>query len=284
MRGGRAMKIYISTDMEGVAGVVSWNEMEPPTGREWTAMQDTELNWLIQEIQNSPLNNQIEEIVICDSHARGENLRYGVINDKRISWIRGYPRPFYMMEGLDSSFNLVMFIGYHARIGSWHGVMDHSYSSSAIYNIRLNGTEVGEVEINTYFAGWHGVPVGLVSGDDILRHQLKGFLDVPYVQTKEGIGRFSAKVYHPDIVKENYSKAFKELLDKLPDLKALKPAPETVLEIDLCTTVIADAVSVIPGLKRISGRTVRYVSTNYPDVLKMILTVAMLGGRFANYK
>jgi len=57
-----------------------------------------------------------------------------------------------------------------------------------------------------------------------------------------------------------------------------------VLEIDLCTTVIADAVSVIPGLKRISGRTVRYVSTNYPEIIRMILAVAMLGGRFADYK
>ncbi|HDP78477.1 MAG TPA: peptidase M55 [Mesotoga infera] len=278
------MKIFISTDMEGVSGVVSWNEMESTTAGFWTGTLDRELNWLVEELRNSELNPMIEEIVICDSHARGENLKYGSIEDSRVSWIRGYPRPWYMMEGLDSSFDLVMLIGYHARIGSWHGGMDHSYSGSSIYNIRLNGREVGETEINSYYAGWKGVPVALVSGDDILEKQLSGFIDVPFVRTKEGIGRFSAKVYHPEVVRQNYTGGVKQLVKKLPAISPLKPEKQTTLEIDLFTTAIADAVSIVPDLERVSGRTVRYVSQDYGNILKMILTVAMIGGRFANYK
>lgn len=278
------MKIYISTDMEGVSGVVSWNEMESAAAGFWTGTLDCELNWLVQELRNSELNSRIEEIVICDSHARGENLKYGSIADRRVSWIRGYPRPWYMMEGLDSSFDLAMLIGYHARIGSWHGGMDHSYSGSSIYNIRLNDREVGETEINSYFAGWKGVPVGLVSGDDILEKQLSGFMDVPFARTKEGIGRFSAKVYHPEVVRGNYCEAVKRLVERLPMISPLKPEKKTTLEIDLFTTAIGDAVSTVPGLERVSGRTVRYVSEDYGNILKMILTVAMIGGRFANYR
>lgn len=67
------MKIFISTDMEGIAGVVSWNEMKS-NNKIYTTMQNTELNWVIELIKESKLNEQVEEIVICDSHSRGENL------------------------------------------------------------------------------------------------------------------------------------------------------------------------------------------------------------------
>jgi D-amino peptidase len=278
------MKIFISTDMEGVAGVVSWNEMEPPAGKEWTGMQDTELNWLVDALNQTEFGKEISEIVVCDSHARGENVRYGAVSDKRVQWIRGYPRPFYMMEGLDQSFDIVFFLGYHASIGSWRGGMDHTYSSLSIYNIRLNGEAVGETIINAYYAGWYGVPIGLVSGDDVLERQIEDTLGVPFVRTKEGIGRFSAKVYHPQIVRENYQKAVQELLKRNGTFKPLRPGNETVLEVDLANTIITDAVSIIPGLERTGGRTVRYASRHYPDILRMILTIAMVGGRFADYR
>lgn len=279
------MKIFISTDMEGVAGVVSWNEMKS-NNKIYTTIQNTELNWVIELIKESKLNEQVEEIVICDSHSRGENLPFGGISDHRVSWIRGYPRPFYMMQGLDNSFDLVMLLGYHGKVGSFRAGMDHTYAGSCIYNIRLNGKEVGETEINAYYAGVFGVPVGLITGDDVLEKQVKEFFgnDFPFVRTKEGIGRFSAKVYHPVKVKEAYEKAFEKLLEQLDSLEVKKLNGEITLEVDLVTTVVADAVAIIPGLTRTSGRTVRYTSTEYLEIFRMILAIAMLGGRFANYE
>ncbi|WP_320130665.1 M55 family metallopeptidase [uncultured Sphaerochaeta sp.] len=281
------MKIFISTDMEGIEGISSWNEMDNVSqGANCTSLLKQELNWIIDEIfrlEKEEKTFSIEEICICDSHSRGENLVYGSFGDKRITHIKGYPRPFYMMEGLDASFDLVFLIGYHASIGSKNGMMDHSYSASCIYNIRLNGRNVGEVEINAYFAGLFGVPIALVSGDDILEKQLQDFFKVPYVRTKEGLGRFSGKMYSPELLQQTFQQQVQKSLRNRNNLEIKHISEPILLEVDLSSTVVADAVSIVPGITRISGRTISYHSKDYSDIFRMILTIAMVGGRFAQY-
>jgi D-amino peptidase len=160
--------------------------------------------------------------------------------------------------------------------------MDHSYSSSCIYRVRLNGREVGEVEINAYYAGMFGVPIALISGDDILEAQMKDFLKVPYVRTKEGMGRYAAKMYSPERVKQTFETQVQAFLTQ-KEFEVKRLDGEVTLEVDLATTVIADAVSIVPGIKRLDGRTVQYTSSRYEDIFHMILTIAMLGGKFAQY-
>ena len=273
------MKIFISTDMEGIEGISSWNEMT--TKEAWcVSLLKQELTYVIDTLLKGA---DIEEICICDSHSRGENLVFGSFGDPRITHIKGYPRHSYMMEGLDETFDAVFLIGYHASIGTLNGGMDHSYSSSCINRVRLNGQEVGEVEINAYFAGLYDVPIALISGDDILESQLKGFLDIPYVRTKEGLGRYTAKMYSPEKVKQSFETQVQAFLDKKHARQIKKLEGAVTLEVELATTVITDAIAIVPGIKRIGGRTIQYVSQNYDDVFHMILTIAMLGGRFAQY-
>ncbi len=281
------MKLYISTDMEGIGGISSWNEMEfSVRGKECNDLLMRELDWLLDEINRTPAGKDIEEICICDSHSRGENLTYGSLDDPRITHIKGYPRPFYMMEGLDESFDVVLFVGYHARIGALRGAMDHAYSASAIYNVRINGREVGETEINSYFASMFGVPVGLISGDDVLEEELKGFFptEPAFARTKEGISRYSGKMYSPQRVEENFRAAARKMMNSLDSLRPVElPSGDITLSIDFPTTVVADAVSVIPGYVRTSGRTAEYVTSDYTNIMRMILATAMLGGRFSTF-
>jgi len=281
------MKIFISTDMEGIGGISSWNEMTEPSQKGGcNAALKQELTWVIDELIRLTEDNEklrIEEICICDSHSRGENLAYGSFGDSRITHIKGYPRHSYMLEGLDSSFDALFLLGYHAMIGTQGGTMDHSYSSSCIYSVRLNGKPVGEVEINAYFAGLFGVPVGFVSGDDILEKQLKEYFTVPYVRTKEGLGRYAGKMYAPELLKQSFEQQVGKFLNSLGSLEVKHIKTPIDLEVDLTSTVVADAVAIVPGIKRLSGRTVSYQSTNYDDIFHMILTIAMLGGRFAQY-
>lgn len=272
------MKIFISTDMEGIEGISSWNEMT--TKEAWCAgLLKQELTYVISTLLK---NADIQEICICDSHSRGENLLYGSFGDERVTHVKGYPRRNYMMEGLDETFDAVFLLGYHASIGTLNGGMDHSYSSSCIYRVRLNGKEVGEVEINAYYAGLFGVPIALISGDDILEEQMKEFLPVPYVRTKEGMGRYAAKMYSPERVQKTFESQVQAFL-KQDDFDVKRLEGEVTLEVDLATTVIADAVSIVPGIKRLDGRTVQYTSSDYTDIFHMILTIAMLGGKFAQY-
>jgi D-amino peptidase len=280
------MKIFISTDMEGVSGISSWNEMEASVrGARCYDLLKNEVSWVVDELFALDRKNEITEICVCDSHSRGEGLPYGGFGDERVTHVKGYPRPFYMMEGLDSSYETVFLVGYHASIGTLRGMMDHSYSSSAIYAVRIDGREAGEVEINALLAGYYGVPVGLVSGDDVLEAQLSGFYPsgVPYVRTKEGIGRFAGKMYSPERVEKSFREGVRRFMDSRGKLEVKRPKERTKLEVDLVTTVIADAVSVIPGIERVSGRSVLYRSRDYRDIYRMILAIAMLGGKFAQY-
>ncbi|MCH3918531.1 MAG: M55 family metallopeptidase [Spirochaetia bacterium] len=276
-------KVFISLDTEGLSGLTSWKEMEAdPTTAGKAYIR--ELQWVIDELFKSA--PELEEITLCDSHSRGENLPYGSFNDPRITQIKGYPRQNYMMATLDSSYDMLMLIGYHAMIGSKYGLMDHSYSSAGIYNIRINSVPVGETELNCYYAAEKGVPLAMVAGDDILEQELKQTQLLPtYVRTKEGLGRFAAKLYEPQSLEPRFRKAVRDAVantkqGKLPILLAKTP---TTLEIDLMTTVMADAVEMIPSVERISGRTIKYVSSSFADIMHIILVTALLSGHFRNY-
>ncbi|HOO32823.1 MAG TPA: M55 family metallopeptidase [Thermotogota bacterium] len=281
------MKLFVSTDMEGVSGVASWSEMNRDSRYgDWL---NSELGWILDEMMtHHDFDEQLTEMTICDSHARGENIPFGNLPDPRITYIRGYPRPYYMMQGLDATYDAVLLIGYHARIGAFGGGMDHSYSSSCIYNIRINDRTVGETEINAMYAGLFDVPVVMISGDDVLEKEMVEYYgeEMLFVRTKEGIGRYAAKMYHPETIEKAYREQTAALIRRFEENRGFeikKPDKQTVLEVDLVNTVIADALSVVPGLERIEGRTVRYSSENYSDVFQMILTIAMLGGRFSDF-
>jgi D-amino peptidase len=163
--------------------------------------------------------------------------------------------------------------------------MDHSYSASCIYRVRLNGEESGETEINAALAGWYGVPVCFVSGDDVLESCLASKFDPApaYVRTKEGLGRFAGKLYAPERLESAFLKGTADALAGLGSYRPIKAAAPTRLDIDLVSTVVADAVAVIPGLERTSGRSVAYQSADFRDVYRMIHAVAMLGGKFAAF-
>ncbi|HWR11188.1 MAG TPA: M55 family metallopeptidase [Rectinemataceae bacterium] len=279
------MKLFISVDMEGIHGTTSWSDLEGPSRAANYERAWLELSWILRGLAASPRNAEIEEICVCDSHARGEGIPFKGFGDPRVTWVRGYPRPFYMLEGLDESYAGLLLVGYHASIGTQGGVMDHSYSASCIYRVRLDGVESGETEINARLAGFHGVPVCFISGDDILESQLEGRFDpMPvYVRTKEGLGRFAGKMYAPERLEGEFVEGATRSLDRLSGFRALSNKRTTKLEIELSSTAVADAVAVIPGIVRTSGRSIRYSSGDFRDIYRMIHAVAMLGGKFAAF-
>ena len=277
-------KVFISLDTEGLSGLVSWNEMtEDPscTGKAYIR----ELDWILDELFKT--HPEIEEVCICDSHARGENLPYGVYTDPRVNIINGYPRQDYMLATLDSSYDMLMLVGYHGMIGTWNALMDHSYSSSCIYNVRINGVEVGEVELNSYYAASLGVPLTFCAGDDKLEEELTHTeLKPAYVRTKEGLGRYAAKLYSPGKLEPLFREATRKacLLKESGEAKCVLAGKPTNLEIDVMTTVMADQLEMIPGVKRIAGRTISYTNDDFTEIMHMILCVAQLGGKLNNYR
>lgn len=277
-------KVFISMDTEGLSGLTSWQEMtDDPSSAGKAYIR--ELSWIIDELFR--VAPEIKEITLCDSHSRGENLPYGVFNDPRITQIKGYPRQDYMLATLDESYDMLMLVGYHGMIGSKYALMDHSYSNASFYNVRINGEEVGEVELNSYYAATLGVPLSFVSGDAVLEDELRQTrLKPEFVRTKDGLGRFSAKLYSPEYLEPKFRKAVTNAVSRCSkkDLQVVKPGIPTTVEMDLVTTVMADAVEMIPGTVRKNGRTVSYTSAIFKDIMHMILVTALLTGRYKDYK
>jgi D-amino peptidase len=104
-----------------------------------------------------------------------------------------------------------------------------------------------------------------------------------FVRTKEGLGRFAGKMYFEDRLKREFVEGSMRALNKKETFQPLPLASTYVLQIDLVSTVVADAVSVIPGLERTGGRSILFRSTDMRDVYRMIHAVAMLGGKFAAF-
>ncbi len=267
------MKVFLSFDMEGVGGIASWKEM----GREKEMSRQLatrEINAVVQGIKAS--KKLIEEIRVVDSHAEGENLLPEEL-EEGITLVKGSPRPFFMMEGINNSFNLLFLIGYHSRAGAFQGVMDHTYSASSIYEIRLNNKPVSELDINAGLASYYGVPLALVSGDNSFVKEVNSdYPKATTVITKYGITRFASTNRHPkEIRKELFSKAKRAILEA-DSFSCPKWELPIKVEIDFLKTSGADMVSLLSEVKRIDGRKISFVSSDFVEFYTKLMIILKL--------
>lgn len=272
-KGGFQMKVFISFDMEGVGGIASWEEMEKEK-RMVMQLATREINAVVRGIKAS--GKTIEQIWVADSHGEGENLLPEEL-EEGITLIKGFPRPFYMMEGIDSSFNLLFLIGYHSRAGAFQGVMDHTYSASSIYEIRLNHKPVSELDINAGLASHYGVPLALVSGDNALIKEVKAdYPKVETVVTKSGITRFASINRHPKEIREElFSKAKRAVLEA-DSFSCPKWELPLKVEVDFLNTLNADVVSLLPEVERKDGRKISFVSPDFVELYKKLMVIIRL--------
>ena len=278
------MKIYVSCDIEGLAGIATF-DMEKEDTVLFRELYHQHVAWLIEGIQQSAKNEQITEITIADSHSRGLNLAYARLAemDERISLVSGFPRMDYMMSGLDSSYDVVFFLGYHAGIGKQKGNMDHGYSDSVAYDLKINDLAMNETTINAAYASELGVPVGLIIGESGLEEQLfqeKMMSKVPFVSTKESLGRYAIKNRPMQQVREAIVATTSQVLtsfalSELPRYTLQTPA---TVKLQCVTTAQADRIEMLPMIKRIDGRTVSFVGETMKDVMNGIVAVVGLGG------
>jgi len=251
----KKINVFISFDLEGISGVSSWREMkkDSPDLLRIRRLATAEVNAAIRGIKN--VGQHIGEIHVCDAHALGENLLIDEL-EEGVYLTKGTQRDYYMMEGINKDFAAVFFIGYHAMVGTEKSLMDHTYSSASIYNIKINGIPVGETEINAAIAGYYGVPLALVSGDNLLIKEVQKFFgkDVETVITKYGISRFAAKC-RPliDVQKELVLKA-ERAIKKVKILRPFTFKSPINAEIDVMNSLIGDVIKKVPGLKRVTAR------------------------------
>lgn len=273
------MKIFMSTDMEGMAGICSTRQ-EMDDNIRFRKSYEEQIRWVIEGIQQSTVNDQIEEITIADSHGGGRNLSYDLTEmDERITLISGGSRPHYMMCGLDETYDIVFLVGYHCGVGDAAGNMEHTVNGYTYYNVMINDQYMNESTISAAYAGCYNVPVGLVIGDTGLRKQLiddKMLPHVNYVTTKEAISRMAAKYKSKALVKRETIEAVRKTLEQdLTHFPVYTISGPYKLEIDFTYRTMADAASGIPGVTQ-EGRNIIMNLENYMDVYDSLFSVGSI--------
>ena len=228
------MRVHVISDIEGVAGVV---KSEQGDGGE--SLFEEARRLYTEEINASvrgAFKGGATEVVVMDCHGAGKGWTFNSLLpealDPRCEWVVQNEWTEYtgfLEEGCDAA----LFVGMHARAGVADGVLNHTISGSDIYELRFNGTSVGETGINAALCGNFGCPVLLVTGDDAVCREAKELLgnSLTAVAVKLGLGRESARTVAPQRARELIADGAKRAL---ADLKAVSPYdPGRPCEIDV---------------------------------------------------
>lgn len=272
------MKLYLSLDMEGMPGTFNW-EQEKTDRPAVRRCIEHHVRTILEAVLASHQAASIEEIAIADSHSAGDNLDYSITAlDKRIHLISGNPRPCYMMPDFGSGYDQVWLLGYHSGTGALKGNMDHTYSNSRIHNIWINGKAMNEALINSAYAGYHQVPVALVTGDETLKQELSVAMPwLQFVATKKAISKFAARNYSQISVDAHTREAVSHALAKSKtDLQVYSFSAPLTLKIEFNSTAMADQACLLPYSQRLDGRTIQYQADDYDVLFEAIMAFVYL--------
>jgi len=264
-KGRTALKVFVLVDMEGITGIC----LEEHTSA-GNPLYEQARRWMTADVNaavQGALDAGASEIVVLDGH--GANSLYNLVYEdlhEGAEYIVGSPRGWYL-TGLDSSFDCMLMVGMHAMSGTPKAVLEHTWSSARWHKCRLNGRETGEIGLMGAFAGAHGVPVTLVTGDRAACSEARQFLGdrVAVACVKDGLGRYSARMLPPRAARaEIRAQASQAVALAESGVPFVVDTPVT-LEIEYFRNSHADAITEVPGIERVGPRTFRYLGPDVPS-------------------
>jgi len=271
------MNLYISCDMEGVAGVCSWEQVDarayPPEYFTYQRYMTLEVNAAIEGARSAGAKG----VTLNDSHGPMRNVLLDEIPaDIRV--VFGNRKPYSMVQQVDKTFGGAFFIGYHGAIGDMNATLAHTYTPNVIYNARINGVTCSEATINAGLAGFYGVPLLLVTGDRSTIESTKQQMPwVTGVVVKESIGYYSVDSISPqaarDLIRDGAAAAVRNAAHAKPYVFE----PPIELDLDTARVEQADFMEMIPGFTRTGARSVRFVHDDYPTVFRAFVAAFRLG-------
>ncbi len=258
------LKIYISADMEGVVGAVTDAQLSPG-GFEYERFRQfmtNEVNAAIDAARAAGAN----EFVISDSHGNGQNLLIDQLPDD-VTIVRSWPREHSMMAGIDETFDGVIFLGYHASTNNTRGVRAHTMSSANITSLRLNGMTMTEGSMNAAIAGHFGVPVIMVSGDDIAVAENQVIIgDIEGAVVKWASGFHSARTLTPEAAYEVIRTRTKSAIDRIDDFEPYVLDTPIELELSLKHYQPVELLSYLSNVEKVNSHTIRFVGEDIVEV------------------
>lgn len=260
------MKVFISADIEGITTTTFWDETDPEK-EEYKQYAEQMTKEVLAACEGANKAGATE-IVVRDAHGYANNIDINQL-PSNVKLIRGWSgHPYSMVEGIDSTFDAAIFIGYHAAASRSGNPLSHTESLRPLY-VKINGRIASEFMLFSYAANLEKVPVVFLSGDKMLCDDSKDLH--PKLITcavKEGIGE-STITYNPKVtlkmIKEKVEQSLKQDITT-----ALTELPkEFTLEICYKDHINAEKFSYFPGVKKINDNTVIFETDNYFELLRV---------------
>lgn len=278
------MQIYISADLEGVNGIVHSSQTQPgePGYERAVALMHKELTAVIEGAFQAGATG----ICVADAHWDGRNLRPELL-PKGVTLISGWQRPYSMVSGIsgnvssktlsDKPFDGAFFVGYHARSGVSCGVLSHTYRAQVFFDVKLNGKSVGEIGLNAALAGFFGVPIGLVTGDDAACSEAIDLLgNVPHVAVKKALSRYSAAFLPLEESLDKLRQGAMEAINKRDYWNVFFPPKPSSLRLTMFDPSMADGAELLPEVKRVGDREIEINHEDYSVLFRLFLAVGAI--------
>lgn len=256
------MKILIACDMEGISGVVDWSQVDSGSASypRFQRIMTQDVNAAIR----GAVKAGVDDIVVSDGHGPKTNILIEEI-DKHARLNSGTPSPLGMIQGIEDGTDAVLFIGYHARVGTQHAVLAHTWSLTTT-NVWLNDRVAGEIGLNASVCGHYSAPVLMISGDLAACNEAKDW--IPEIETavvKKSTGRYAAECLPTEISQQMIEEAAERSIRGFLDGKSFQPLRTKTpvkIAIEFVNDGMVDNIALMPGVNRLDGRLIEFESTD----------------------
>jgi D-amino peptidase len=265
------LKVFISADMEGIAGVVSGEQLGP-SGFEYQRFREFMTGEVLAAIDGARAAGATE-IVVADSHGNMQNLLIERL-PADITLVRGPNRPLGMMHGIDSTFHAVVMIGYHSATSNLDGVRAHTFSSARYTAVRINDIDIAESTFNAALAGHYNVPVVAISGDDAAVAELLAVVpDAAGAVVKQAIGFHAAATLTPTAAQALIRDAVRTGLARRTSISPYRQSAPLTLELGFKNYRPVEILGYLPIVERASSHSIRYRAGGMPDIARFLAFV-----------
>jgi D-amino peptidase len=268
------VKVFISSDMEGTAGVVDWEQVRPGSAdyAYFAGLLCAEVNAAIA----GAIDAGATQFLVNDSHGRMANLRPDALAG-RASYLSGRLKPRYMMEGLDETFDAAIFVSYHGSMSSRGSVLSHTYFPAAIAEVTLNGAVVGEGGVNALVARAFSVPIVLVTGDETTAAELAPLCPgIRSAVVKRSVTRFAAESLHPERACEVIRAEAKAAIESAASARPPAIGLPATLGVRFHNSDYTDLASRIAGVVRTGDVTAEVSGSDPLALFDTFITVVLL--------
>lgn len=271
------MRVLVSVDMEGIAGVVDVQDIAPGNS-EYERNRTLLTNETNAAVRGVYAYQRDAEVLVTEAHADFRNLLPEQL-DRRAELLRGKPKPLSMMTGITDDVDAVIFVGYHGKAGTPGSVMSHTIAGGLIADVRCQGVSLGELGMNVALAAHHGATPVLATGDDTLAEEAAEVAPGMHtVVVKRALGARAAALLHPEVACERIEQAVPKALASRADVHPVRFDGPVRLEVDVFRPRMAEYALLVPGMTLVGGCTLRYEAPDYGVAHQVTELIASLAG------